>query len=65
MVKRSQLFCALAWILLVPPFVPGQANKKILLKTRAICPDSRIPCLGLRPPYCKRMPRPLTPLQPR
>ena len=46
MVKRSQLFCALALILLFVPFVPGQANKKIQVKDHSDLPRFTYPLPG-------------------
>jgi len=46
MVKRSQLFCALALILLFVPFAPGEANKKIQVKDQSDLPRFTYPLSG-------------------
>lgn len=46
MVKRSQLFCALALILLLVPFASGQANKKIQVKDQSDLPRYTYPMSG-------------------
>jgi len=46
MVKRSQLFCALAFLLLFVPFATGEAHKKIEVRVQSDLPRFTYPMTG-------------------